>query len=116
MSRYSKMHNRGQLFFSLIILAFLAWAQLVQDLSAARVEIPAASDGRRVEAWQVWERSWIQQYRPLLGPGLFTLAILLVGVPVMLLHPREEDWEDVDWPAERLPLRHRKKRKAGTGS
>lgn len=115
MSLHSKMHNRGQLFFSLIILAFLAWAQLVQDLSAARVVIPAASDGQ-VEAWQVWERGWLQRYRPLLGPGLFTLAILLVGVPVMLRHPRLEDWEDVDWPAERLPLRHRKKRKAGTGS
>ncbi len=87
MSLHSKMHNRGQLFFSLIILAFLAWAQLVQDLSAARVVIPAASDGQ-VEAWQVWERGWLQRYRPLLGPGLFTLAILLVGVPVMLRHPR----------------------------
>ena len=110
------LHSRGQLFFSLVVLAFLAWAQLVQDLAAARVVIPAASDSR-IEAWQVWERGWLQQYRPLLGPGLFTLAILLVGVPVMLLHPREEDWEDVDWPAERLPLRYRKKkRKAGTGS
>ena len=77
MSPHSKIHTRGQLFFSLIVLAFLAWAQLVQDLAAARVKIPAASDSR-IEAWQVWERGWLQQYRPLLGPGLFTLAILLV--------------------------------------
>jgi len=116
MSRRSKMHTRGQLFFSLIILAFLAWAQLVQDLAAARAVIPAAASDDRVEAWQVWERGWLQRYRPLLGPGLFTLAILLVGVPVMLRHPRLEEWEDVDWPAERLPPRYRKKRKSETGS
>ena len=112
----AKFHTRGQLVFILVVLAFLAWAQLVQDLAAARVKIPAASD-TRIEAWQVWERGWLQQYRPLLGPGLFTLAILLVGVRVLFLHPLLEDWEDVNWPAERLPLRSRKKkRKAGTGS
>jgi hypothetical protein len=109
----SKTHTRGQLFFILVVLAFLAWAQLVQDLAAARVAIPAAGNSR-VEAWQVWERSWLQQYRPLIGPGLFTLTILLVGVRVLLLHPSREEWEDVDWPAERLPLRYRRKRKTGT--
>jgi hypothetical protein len=108
-----KFHSRGQLFFILVVLVFLAWAQLVQDVSAIRAEIAAAGGGR-VEAWQVWERSWLQQYRPLVGPGLFTLAILLVGVRVWLLHPSLEDWDDVDWPEERLPLRYRK-RKAGTG-
>jgi hypothetical protein len=110
---HTNMHTRGQLLFILVILAFLAWAQLVQDLSAARVSIPAAGGGR-VEVWRVWEQGWLRHYRPLLGPGLFTLVILLVGVRVMLLHPREEEWEDVDWPEERLPLRYRKKRKQGT--
>jgi hypothetical protein len=111
----AKIHTRGQLVFIIVVLAFLAWVQLGHDLSAHRVAIPAAS-GARVEAWQVWEPAWLPQYRPLLGPGLFTLAILVAGVRVWFLHPRREDWDDVDWPGERLPLRYRRKRTTEAGS
>lgn len=72
--------------------------------------------GNRVQAYQRAERGWPERLRPLLVPILFTLALVLAGLPVVLLHPQREEWRGVDWPRERLPPNWRRKLEGGTKS
>lgn len=67
--------------------------------------------GHQVVAYQKTARDWPERFRPLLTPVLLTLAFLLAGAPVILLHPRREEWEGVDWPRERLPPKYLEKEK-----
>jgi hypothetical protein len=57
---------------------------------AAVDDLLVVGSGSRVQAYRLVASSWLGQYRPMLGSVIFTLVIFVVGLQVILLHPRLE--------------------------
>lgn len=84
--RGRKLGDGGMIGFLFIFLVMMSWGQAIDDWNEAQIRIYSSPDAEA----RLAEMSWLERNRPLLGSLIFTVVALLVVVPVVRLHPRQD--------------------------